>query len=172
MDGEIAKRRFREIVPPHLDAAYRLASWIAGASEAEDVVQEAAMRALAALASAAPANPRAWWLTIVRNAALTTARKRRGQTGPQAEESEAEDAPDPAPDALAGLIAKDEALRVREALALPPPALRETLMLREIEELNYREISALTQAPMGTVMSRLTRARAALAKLLGHDDDR
>lgn len=172
MDGEIAKRRFREIVPPNLDAAYRLAGWIAGPGEAEDVVQEAAIRALAALAATAPAHPRAWWLTIVRNAALSTAKRRRGQAAGRAQESEAEEAADPAPDALATLIAQGEAARVREALARLPPALRETLMLREIEDLNYREIAALTQAPMGAVMSRLARARAALAKLLGHDDDR
>ena len=172
MNGEIAKRRFREIVPPHLDAAYRLAGWIAGANEAEDVVQDAAIRALAALATITPANPRAWWLTIVRNAALSAVKRRRGLTAGVADEREAEDAADPAPDALSALIARGEAARIQEALARLPPALRETLMLREIEDLNYREIAALTQAPMGTVMSRLARARAALAKLLGHDDDR
>ncbi len=172
MDGEIARRRFREIVPPNLDAAYRLAGWIAGPSEAEDVVQDAALRALAALATVAPANPRAWWLTIVRNAALSAAKRAQGRATGRADEREAEEAADPAPDALAALIAKGEAARVRDALARLPPALRETLMLREIEDLNYREIAALTQAPMGTVMSRLARARAALANWLGQHDER
>jgi RNA polymerase sigma factor (sigma-70 family) len=171
MDADIGKRRFREIVLPELDAAYRLAGWIAGSSEAEDVVQDAAMRALAALATTAPANPRAWWLTIVRNTALTSAKKRRGQMAGHAEESEAEEVSDPTPDALAAMVAQDEAVRVRGALARLPPALKETLMLREIEELNYREIATLTQAPIGTVMSRLARARAMLAKWLGHDDE-
>jgi RNA polymerase sigma-70 factor (ECF subfamily) len=171
MSEDIGKRRFREIVPPHLDDAWRLARWLVGPDDAEDVVQDAAIRALAALAGAAPAKPRAWWLAIVRNCALTHARKRRGQAFRQAGEEDADDFADPSPDAEAALIAQGEGARVREALARLPPLLREALMLREIEEMNYREIAAVTASPIGTVMSRLARARAALARLLKVDHD-
>ncbi len=161
MSGEAAKRRFREIVLPHLDDAYRLAKWLVGnGADAEDIVQEAALRALAALESTTPLKPRAWWLAIVRNAALTWLARRR----PTAELDDALVAPGPDPEAA--LIARDEATRLSRAMASLPASLRETLALREIEELNYREIAAATQAPLGTVMSRLARARAALAKIL------
>src|SRR5579871_373226 len=72
MSAETARRRFREIVPPHLDDAYRLAKWLSGSgADAEDIVQEAALRALTALEATTPLKPRAWWLAIVRNTALT-----------------------------------------------------------------------------------------------------
>ncbi|MDE3176189.1 MAG: sigma-70 family RNA polymerase sigma factor [Pseudomonadota bacterium] len=161
MSGEAAKRRFREIVPPHLDDAYRLAKWLAGNGvDAQDIVQEAALRALAALESTTPLHPRAWWLAIVRNAALTWLAHRR----PSVELDET--LVEPGLDPEAALIARDEGERLARALASLPAALRETLALREIEELNYREIAAATRAPLGTVMSRLARARAALAKIL------
>ena len=161
MSGEAAKRRFREIVLPHLDDAYRLAKWLAGnGADAEDIVQEAALRALAALESTTPLKPRAWWLAIVRNAALSWIARRRPTT-------ELDDAlAEPGPDPEAALIARDEGLRLSRAMESLPASLRETLALREIEELNYREIAAATQAPLGTVMSRLARARAALTKIL------
>jgi len=171
MSEDTAKRRFREIVLPHLDDAWRLARWLVGPEDAEDVVQDAAIRALGALAGAAPVKPRAWWLAVVRNTALTHARKRRGQNWNHANEEEAADAADPSPDAETALIAQGEGARVREALGRLPPLLREALMLREIEEMNYREIAAVTAAPIGTVMSRLARARAALARLLKVDHD-
>ena len=162
MSGEAAKRRFREIVPPHLDDAYRLAKWLSGnGSDAEDIVQEAALRALAALETTTPLKPRAWWLAIVRNAALTWLARRR----PAALALD-ENLVEPAPDPEAALIARDEGERLARAMASLPAPLRETLALREIEELNYREIAAATQAPLGTVMSRLARARAAMVKIL------
>ncbi len=166
MSEDIGKRRFREIVLPHLDDGWRLARWLVGPEDAEDVVQDAAIRALATLAGAAPVKPRAWWLAVVRNTALTHARKRRGQIWNRADEEEAGDAADPSPDAEAALIAQGEGARVRDALARLPPLLREALMLREVEEMNYREIAAVTSSPIGTVMSRLARARAALTRLL------
>ncbi len=171
MIAEAAKRRFREIVPPHLDDAYRLAKWLCGSgADAEDIVQEAAMRALAALETTIPLKPRAWWLGVVRNTALTWMARHR----PKAlafvgdiDDVEAFDPGDPAPDPEAALIARDEGEQLRRAIADLPSPLRETLVLREIEELGYREIADATQAPIGTVMSRLSRARAALARKLG-----
>jgi RNA polymerase sigma-70 factor (ECF subfamily) len=167
MTSETAQRRFREVVLPHLDDGYRLAKWLSGSqADAEDIVQDAAMRALAALEAATPLKPRPWWLAVVRNAALTyMARRRPKQLAYIADLDEdiAEDAPDPE----AALISRDEGERVRRAIASLPSPLRETLVLREIEELDYRAIAEATEAPIGTVMSRLARARAALAKMLG-----
>ena len=124
------------------------------------------MRALAALEAATPLKPRAWWLAVVRNAALTYMARRKSKRlayVADLDEDVAEDAPDPE----AALIARDEGERVRRAIASLPSPLRETLVLREIEDLDYRAIAEATEAPIGTVMSRLARARAALAKLLG-----
>src|SRR6185437_16192618 len=168
MTPEAAKRRFREIVPPHLDDAYRLAKWISGnGADAEDIVQEASMRALAALESTTPLKARAWWLSIVRNTALTWMQRHRPRTDPLVgDDGEAFDIADACPDPEAALIARDEGERVRRAIASLPLPLRETLVLREFEDLDYREIAQATQAPIGTVMSRLSRARDALAKML------
>ena len=170
MTGEAARRRFREIVTPHLDDAYGLAKWLSGnGSDAEDIVQEAAIRALAALEAMAPLKPRAWWLSVVRNTALTWMQKNRPKAlafvgdGADLDALEAREGP---PDPEAALITADEGERVRQAIASLPSPLRETLVLREIEDLDYREIAAVTAAPIGTVMSRLSRARAALARLL------
>jgi RNA polymerase sigma-70 factor (ECF subfamily) len=169
MTGEAAKRRFRDIVTPHLDDGYGLAKWLSGSSaDAEDIVQEAAIRALAALETTAPLKPRAWWLSVVRNTALTWMAKNRGKALAfvgDSEDLEALGAADAANPETA-LIAADEGERVRRAIASLPSPLRETLVLREIEELDYREIAAATAAPIGTVMSRLSRARATLARLL------
>lgn len=172
MTTEVAKRRFREVVLPHLDDAYGLAKWMCGnAADAEDIVQEAALRALSGLESTVPLKARAWWLAVVRNTALTWLSRNR----PKALkivgdlDEEALDASDPAPNPESALIARDEGLRVRRAIAALPSPLRETLVLREIEDLDYREIAAATQAPLGTVMSRLSRAREALGKMLGKD---
>jgi RNA polymerase sigma-70 factor (ECF subfamily) len=166
MTGEVAKRRFRDVVIPHLDAAYALAKWLSGSgADAEDIVQEAAMRALAALEATTPLKPRAWWLSIVRNSALTWLARRR--PGALDVVDDYDDLADPAPDAEAALIARQDGERVQKAIAALPSPLRETLVLREIDELDYREIAEATQAPIGTVMSRLARARRALAKSLG-----
>jgi RNA polymerase sigma-70 factor (ECF subfamily) len=171
MTGEVAKRRFRDVVVPHLDAAYNLAKWLSGSgADAEDIVQEAALRALGALEAMTPLKPRAWWLGIVRNTALTWIVRNR----PKAlafvgdlDDVDALEAGDPAPDPEAALLAREDGERVRRAISLLPSPMRETLVLREIEELDYREIAEATQAPIGTVMSRLARARRALAKSLG-----
>jgi RNA polymerase sigma-70 factor, ECF subfamily len=169
MTGETAKKRFRELVLPYLDDAYRLAKWLSGnGADAEDIVQEATLRALAALETTVPLKARAWWLAIVRNTALTW----MGRHRPKAlvlvgDDDAALDAIDPGLDPEAQVIQREEGERVRRAIAALPSPLRETLLLREIDELDYREIAAATEAPMGTVMSRLARARAMLAQMLG-----
>jgi RNA polymerase sigma-70 factor (ECF subfamily) len=171
MAAEDAKRRFREVALPHLDDAYSLARWLSGSrTDAEDIVQEAALRALAALETTVPLKARAWWLSVVRNTALTWLQRHRPKTLAfvgDLDDVAALEAGDPAPDPEAALIASDEGERVRQAIASLPSPLRETLVLREIDELDYREIAEATEAPIGTVMSRLSRARAALARKLG-----
>jgi RNA polymerase sigma-70 factor (ECF subfamily) len=157
------------VVLPHLDAAYSLARWLMRDREAaEDVLQEAMVRALTYFSSFRGVNPRAWLLQIVRNTAYGSLALNRGiQTVPLAEESSepvaaelvsADDSPETA------LLRARESRRVRELVAALPVELRETLVLREFEEFSYKEIAEATQTPIGTVMSRLWRARQLLAQ--------
>ncbi len=171
MTSERVRRLFLDIVAPHLDDAYALAKSLAGeARDAEDIVQDAAIRALAALERTLVASPRAWWLGIVRNTALTfLARQRPGRLAfvGDLDDLDALSRADPdAETAETRLIGMQEGERVRRAVAALPSPLRETLILREINGLNYREIAVATNAPIGTVMSRLSRARAAIARQL------
>ena len=154
---------------PHLDAAYNLARWLMRDGEAaEDVLQEAMVRALTYFASFKGVNPRAWLLQIVRNTAYGSMALNRGmQTVPLAEESDepgavelvsCADGPETA------LLRTRESRQVRALIAALPVELRETLVLREFEEFSYKEIAEATQTPIGTVMSRLWRARQLLAQ--------
>jgi len=157
-------------VLPHLDAAYNLARWLVRDSvAAEDVVQEAMLRALSYFSSFRGVNPRAWLLQIVRNAAYS-ARERDGraplvaigQHGDEATIAEDELVSE-AEDPETALIHMRRDRQVQELIAALPAELREALVLRELEELSYKEIAEITQTPIGTVMSRLFRARRVLA---------
>lgn len=159
------------MVLPHLDAAHNLARWLMrDAAAAEDVLQEAMLRALTYFPGFKGVNARAWVLQIVRNAAYASLSLNRGvQLVPIAATAEAgsvsvdalvAEADDPE----TALLRKSERCRVRELLAALPVELRETLVLRELEELSYKEIAEITRTPMGTVMSRLWRARRLLAR--------
>ena len=170
--GETARRRFQAVALPNLDAAFSLAKAMTGsAADAEDIVQEACLRALAALESLEVQHPRAWFLTITRNCALSFLARRRPELLhddiSDLEREGALEACDLAPDAETGLIAAGEAARLRACFAKLPLALRETLTLRVLQGLAYRDIAGALQAPLGTVMSRLARARAALAVCMG-----
>ena len=167
-----AAERFRAIVPPLLDDAYTLAKWICrNADDAQDIVQDAAIRALMALETTSVDRPKPWFLGIVRNASLTwMARNRRRDLAfagdmndlDELSPSDGEAAPDPE----ATLIAVEDSERVKRAVASLPPPLLEILVMRDVNGLSYRDISQATGMPMGTVMSRLARARGALAKIL------
>jgi RNA polymerase sigma-70 factor, ECF subfamily len=169
---------FAAVALPHLDAAHNLARWLMGnATEAEDVVQEAMVRALTYFPGFRGDNPRGWLLQIVRNAAYASLRVKRGVVlVPIAAEAESGaagiDLPEPGDDPEAALIhARDRDVLDRLIGALPVE-LRETLILRELEELSYKEIAQITDAPIGTVMSRLWRARHLLARSAGEGKGR
>ena len=172
MTGEVAQRRFREIVPPLLDDAYTLAKWLSrNGADAEDIVQEAALRALKALETTSVERPRPWFLKLVRNAAMTWMARNRPKNLSYAGDStdlEALDPRDgdPALNPEEALIAFEDGERLRQAIADLPPALLEALVMRDVNGLSYRDIAEATEAPIGTVMSRLARARASLAKIL------
>jgi RNA polymerase sigma-70 factor (ECF subfamily) len=171
----LANESFEAIVLPHLDAAHNLARWLMrDAQAAEEVLQEAMLRALTYFPSFRGINPRGWLLQIVRNTAYSSMNLNRGvQMVPI-------DAPDPDEasqavgvlasgddDPEAALIRSRDRCTVRELIAALPVELRETLVLRELEELSYKEIAAVTRTPIGTVMSRLWRARQLLVRAAG-----
>ena len=174
MTSETARRRFTEQVLPHLDDAYSLARWLTGnPTDAEDVVQDACMRALRALNDAPVEHPRAWLLAIIRNTAFTWLAKNRPHAvvlAGGAEEAHAhpgalEEQAAPTPEEA--LIAKADRESVTAAIDVLPIMFKETLVMREINGLSYREIAKATGAPVGTVMSRLARARTLVIDKLG-----
>jgi RNA polymerase sigma-70 factor (ECF subfamily) len=147
----------------NLDSAHNLARWLLrDPSGAEDVVQEAVLRALRHAGGWRGGEPRAWLLRIVRNAALDRLAARGREVA--LDEDAAAALPDPAPDPEAALAARQSRRGLAAAVAALPLELREALMLRTVEELSYREIAQVTGVPVGTVMSRLWRARAALLR--------
>src|SRR5215470_8930114 len=158
--------RFRSAVLPYLGDAYALACWITGnRADAEDVVQDACLRAFRAIGSFSDGDGRAWVLTIVRNTAYTWLRKNRPSAVLAVEALEAvetaqaiERDPDSETPETA-LIAKADAACLHAAIAALPTPYRETMILRDSQGLSYREIAAVTGVPIGTVMSRLARAR-------------
>jgi RNA polymerase sigma factor (sigma-70 family) len=168
------------VVLPHLNAAYNLARWLMGsAPEAEDVVQDAVCRALTYLPSFRGTNARAWLLQIVRNAAYASLKQRqRVLFVPIADEPHGDDEQgcaakeltDPGDDPEAVLAKAQEGKRLDRLLAELPAELRECIILRELEELSYKDIAQITDMPIGTVMSRLWRARRLLVKLAARSD--
>jgi RNA polymerase sigma-70 factor (ECF subfamily) len=160
--------RFEHALLPHLDAAHNLARWLTGSSEdAQDMVQDACVRALTFFDGFHGEDGRGWLLTIVRNTCYDFLRKNRRQAEMLAEAEEVESAPDlmmPNPEALQ-LRHADQRL-VRESIARLPAEYREVLVLREMDGMSYKQIARVTGAPMGTVMSRLARARKRLQEAL------
>lgn len=165
---------------PHLADGLALARWLAGnVTDAEDIVQDAAIKALRAVSRFDGGNPRAWVLAIVRNTAFSWFAKHRPKAllmvGGLAEIDEAtygdERQPDLGPDTPeATLIRRADAAMVEAAIAELPLPFREILVFRDINGLSYREIAELLSVPVGTVMSRLSRARARLATIIAEKD--
>jgi RNA polymerase sigma factor (sigma-70 family) len=163
--------RFRSVVLPHLDDAYRLARWLTGSdADSEDVVQDACLRALRGIGTFSRGNARAWVLTIVRHTSYSWLHKNRPALVVLVEDFEAierthaielgTDTPETA------LIAQENVTLLERAIATLPPPLRETLVLREIHELSYCEIAEVTEVSIGTVMSRLARARGRIISIM------
>jgi len=164
-------RRFEQVVLPHLDAAYNLARWLVrDPSIAEDVVQDAALRAWKYFASLRSGSERAWLLQIVRNTAYSCikAQHRAAEvslsvgTNDDGEQCVDMELPDPRPSPETSLAHRQDLARLDGALRALTVPLRECLVLREVELLSYKEIARITGVPIGTVMSRLSRARQAL----------
>jgi RNA polymerase sigma-70 factor (ECF subfamily) len=159
-------KTFDDVVLPHLDAAYRLARWLMrNEHDAEDVVQDASLRALRYFRTFAGGDGRAWFLRIVRN----TCSGWRGHridalTDPFDEQQHLSLRPASDPEAL--LLQTDDSTLVARALHTLPDGVHELLVLRELEGLSYRELADVIGIPMGTVMSRLSRAREALRDAL------
>lgn len=168
---------FAAVALPHLDAAFNLARWLTGSrADAEDVVQEAMVRALTYFSGFRGGSGRAWILQIVRNTAYGTLRARRGERMAEHagldEAAAIEDIPDPGDGPEKSLINSDDLARIDALIEALPVELRETLVLRELEELSYRDIAQVTSVPIGTVMSRLWRARRMLARSAAEDGKR
>ncbi len=168
--------RFRASMLPHLDAAYTLARYLTrDADAAQDIVQDAYLRAYRAFADFRGGSARAWLLAIVRNCHLNWREDRRREIQrrvpdlpPADEDAGTEDALDllvdgETPETI--LLRRAQADRVRGILELLPEPLREVLVLRELDDLSYREIADVAGVPVGTVMSRLSRARRHFADL-------
>jgi RNA polymerase sigma factor (sigma-70 family) len=159
--------QFEEAVLPHLGAAYNLARWLTGNDhDAEDVVQESYLRALRFFPGFRGGNSRPWLLTIVRNTCYTWLRRNRMNdvTTELDEEVHGVDYTTSNPEAV--LLAAARSDMVTRALEELPVALREIVILRELEGMSYQEIADVAAVPIGTVMSRLSRARTRLQKLL------
>jgi RNA polymerase sigma-70 factor (ECF subfamily) len=159
------RSRFEVQMLPHLDAAHRLARWLCRSpGDADDIVQEAFMRAYRAFDTLRGPDARSWLLAIVRNCHLSAlAERRRRAHEPLTEEHQTQPvSADALPDPESASIGRDERRTLARLIAALPEEQREVLLLREMEDMSYREIAAVVEVPIGTVMSRLARARAAL----------
>jgi len=175
-ESERRTARFERLVLPHLDAAYNLARWLTrDAHQAQDIVQEACVRALRFLDGCKGEDGRAWLLAIVRNTFFTAWRKKPlEEPHPEIDEdstlwignAEAWNL-DPA----VVFSRKADRERIDRALLRLPVEFREVVILRELEDLSYREIAEVLGVPTGTVMSRLSRARGLLARYLKQEGE-
>jgi len=168
---------FDEIFMPYMSEAYRLAQWLSGnASDAEDIVQEAAIRAFRGIKGFGAVNARAWSLTIVRNTALSWLTKNRPRKVTYINDLNPAEQQEIEYEGLHGtkvetpedvILFKADATAIQKALEQLPTQFREVIVLREINQMNYRDIAEITNVPIGTVMSRLSRGRQLLIALLG-----
>jgi RNA polymerase sigma-70 factor (ECF subfamily) len=159
--------QFEEALLPHLDAAYNLARWLTGNDhDAEDVVQDAYVRAMKFFDGFRGSGGRAWMLAIVRNTCYTWLRRNRGHEPLAVFDEEAHGLADEAQNPAALLLEKEGRELLREALEALPVEFREMVVLRDLEGLSYKEIAGVVEVPLGTVMSRLGRARERLREIL------
>ena len=170
------RRRFASLALPHLDAAYNLARWFThDDQDAQDVVQDATLRALRYFGSFRGDQIRPWLLQIVRHTCYTWLAKNRPADVVALDECEDDwrDIAAPAvhePHHVA--MRNADRLRINQALAALPVAFREVLVLRELEDLAYKDIARIVDVPIGTVMSRLARARGLMREALSAEPAR
>ena len=158
---------FEKAVLPHLDAAYNLARWLTrNDADADDVVQEAYLRAFRFFGGFQGEDGRAWLLGIVRNTSYTWMQRNRSPelNTPLDDEPREVKSDDLNPEAL--LLQKADAKMLRQAVEELPLEFREVLVLRELDEMSYKQIAVVADLPIGTVMSRLARARKRLQQIL------
>jgi RNA polymerase sigma factor (sigma-70 family) len=168
---------FDEVFLPYMAEAFRLAQWLTGnAYDAEDVVQDAALRAFRGIKGFGAVNARAWSLTIVRNTAYSWLMKNRPKAVVFTNDLSVTEQQELEHEGLHGerietpeeiALFKADTLEMQQALAQLPTQFREVIVLREINQLNYRDIAEIINVPIGTVMSRLSRGRQLLITLLG-----
>lgn len=157
---------FERTVIPHLNAAYNLARWLTrNGPDAEDLVQEAYLRAFRSFDTFQGRDGRAWLLAVVRNTCFTWLKKSGGQPAVEFDE-QIHSAAVPSSDAESVLLNQAALGSLQDCLEALPLEFREALVLRELEELSYKEISDIAGVPVGTVMSRLARARKRLQQCL------
>jgi RNA polymerase sigma-70 factor (ECF subfamily) len=163
----MGSRVFEETVLPHLDAAFNYARWLTkDDADAEDVVQDACMRAMRFFSSLRNDDARAWLLTIVRNTWYSRVSRRSSHADAKPLDGVNDQPVDEALDPEEQLLQQHTVALVRAALEQLPLEFREVIVLREIEGLSYKEIAAVVHVPIGTVMSRLARARERLMAVL------
>jgi RNA polymerase sigma-70 factor (ECF subfamily) len=168
LEDERGRFSLEQAILPHLDAAYSLARWLtATEQDAEDVLQEACLRAIRFFPGYEGGSARAWLLTIVRHTSYTWLKKNRehdAKTTPFDEELHSGECDDIDPEAL--LLRQADREMIRQVLQDLPVEFREVIVLRELEQLSYKEIAAVVEVPLGTVMSRLARGRKQLEQRL------
>jgi len=162
---EDERRRFEQAFLPHMDAAYNLARWLMrDEQEAEDMLQEAYLRAVKSFHAFHGAEGRPWLLTIVRNSCYSRLRQLRGRGSAASFDEEIHGVPDNAPPPESSLLVEEARQSVQQALEELPVPFREVIVLRELEGMSYKEIAAIADISLGTVMSRLSRGRAMLER--------
>jgi len=161
--------QFESAILPHLNAAYSLARFLVrNDQDAEDVVQDASLRAFRFFESFRGQNSRAWFLQIVRNTAFTLLKRASGHVEDVLFDEELHTPENPGPGVGSQLDQAYNRETVRAAIEQLAPEFREVITLRELEECSYKEIADIASVPVGTVMSRLARARTQLAQILSH----
>lgn len=170
MGDDENRKRFELLALPHLNAAYNLARWLThNDHDAQDVVQESFVRAMRYMGSFRGDSARAWMLQIVRHTCYSWIKENRPSENVALDDSDDAWQAIPAPAAdepHAMAIRKADRQQINEALAALPVAYREVLVLRELEDLSYAEIARIAEIPVGTVMSRLARARGLMRSAL------
>ncbi len=156
---------FERVILPHLNAAYNLARWLLrNEGDAQDVVHDSFLRAHRYFGSFDGSDGRAWLLGIVRNACFSSLRASKTQQITRDEDLDRQSSGEPSPEHA--IMLKEDLQALRDCIEALPPEYREAIVLRELEELSYKEISVTSRVALGTVMSRLNRARLRLENCL------